>query len=137
MYCTHVRAEIYHLKDEATGKLQADLHVKNAFTKSGFKWKTLSNDPASGKRAQIMQANRPASAIQFEETHRNIESGKEPITIKAGVLMSINPIENKEQKLQQNIEFNTKLISCLVGSLVHYKEQKKITEANFSDANLV
>lgn len=60
VYCTNVRVEIYHLKDEQTGKMQADVNVKNAFTKAGFKWKTLSNDPATGKRAQIMQANRPA-----------------------------------------------------------------------------
>ena len=49
--CQNVRVEIYHFKDEATGKVQADPDVKNAFTKSGFKWKTLSNDPATGKRA--------------------------------------------------------------------------------------
>jgi hypothetical protein len=49
--CSNVRIEIYHMKDEATGKFQADPDVKNPFTKCGFKWKTLSNDPVSGKRA--------------------------------------------------------------------------------------
>jgi hypothetical protein len=52
--CSNVRVEIYHLKDESSGKIQADPDVKNAFTKSGFKWKTLSNDPSTGKRAQVM-----------------------------------------------------------------------------------
>lgn len=51
VYCTNVRVEIYHLKDESTGKVQADPDVKNAFAKQGFKWKTLSNDPSTGKRA--------------------------------------------------------------------------------------
>jgi len=49
--CSNVRIEIYHMKDEASGKFQADPDVKNAFTKCGFKWKTLSNDPITGKRA--------------------------------------------------------------------------------------
>lgn len=51
MYCTNVRVEIYHMKDEASGKVQADPDVKNAYAKQGFKWKTLSNDPHTGKRA--------------------------------------------------------------------------------------
>jgi hypothetical protein len=42
--------------------MQADPDVKNAFTKVGFKWKTLSNDPVTGKRAQVMQLNRPSTA---------------------------------------------------------------------------
>lgn len=54
VYCTHIRLELFHLKDDATGKIQADPDVKSAFTKIGFKWKTLSNDPHTGKRAQIM-----------------------------------------------------------------------------------
>ncbi len=33
MYCTNVRVEIYHMKDESTGKVQADPDVKKAFTK--------------------------------------------------------------------------------------------------------
>ena len=50
VYCTHIRVELYHITDE-TGKMQADPDVKNAFSKIGFKWKTLSNDPSTGKRA--------------------------------------------------------------------------------------
>ncbi len=33
MYCTNVRVEIYHFKDEASGKVQADPEVKNAYAK--------------------------------------------------------------------------------------------------------
>ena len=50
----HIRIELYHQLDEPTGKMQADPDVKNALTKVGFKWKILTNDPVTGKRAQVM-----------------------------------------------------------------------------------
>lgn len=59
MPCDHVRSEILHIKDEDTGKMAADLTVKTAYSSNGFKWKTLSNDPVSGIRAQVMQAVNP------------------------------------------------------------------------------
>lgn len=49
--CDHIRAEIMHIKDEETGKMAADLIVKEAYTKNLFKWKTLSNDPVTQTRA--------------------------------------------------------------------------------------
>ena len=49
--CSNVRVEIYNLKDEATGQSKVCPEVKAAFTKNGFKWKTLSNDPHTGKIA--------------------------------------------------------------------------------------
>lgn len=51
VHCNHIRIELYHQLEEATGKIQADTDVKNALAKAGFKWKTLSNDPVTGKRA--------------------------------------------------------------------------------------
>lgn len=51
VYCTNIRLELFHIKDEASGKIQADPDIKNAFSKVGFKWKTLSNDPNTGKRS--------------------------------------------------------------------------------------
>jgi hypothetical protein len=51
VYCQNIRVEIYHIKDEETQQMKVDLDVKNAFAKCGFKWKTLSNDPITGKRA--------------------------------------------------------------------------------------
>lgn len=65
VYCQHIRVELYHLKEE-DGKMQADPDVKNAFAKCGFKWKTLTNDPHTGKRAQVMQLNRFATTPAFE-----------------------------------------------------------------------
>lgn len=49
--CEHVRAELIHIRDDETGRMAADPVVKAAYTTNGFKWKTLSNDPTTGKRA--------------------------------------------------------------------------------------
>lgn len=51
VFCSNIRVEIIHLKDPATNQFKVDLEVKNAFQTNGFKWKTLSNDPVTGKRA--------------------------------------------------------------------------------------
>ena len=51
MYCTNIRVEIFNLKDESTGQSKVCAEVKGAFSKSGFKWKTLHNDPQTGKIA--------------------------------------------------------------------------------------
>ena len=40
-----------HIKDEETNKMAADITVKEAYSKNGFKWKTLSNDPVTKTRA--------------------------------------------------------------------------------------
>lgn len=65
--------------------------MKAAFTKAGFKWKTLTNDPVTGKRAQIMQLNRPANAPLYEGIqHRFVDAAKEPVTIKAGMVMELS-----------------------------------------------
>ena len=51
MPCEHVRVELLHIKDEETGKTAADVDVKTCFTSKGFRWKTLTNDPTTGRRA--------------------------------------------------------------------------------------
>ena len=50
MPCDNVRVELYHFKDE-TGKVNVDNFIKTTYSSKGFKWKTLTNDPVSGKRA--------------------------------------------------------------------------------------
>jgi len=52
--CDHIRVELNHFKDDS-GSMKVDTNIKNAYTKNGFRWKTLNNDPVTGKRAQIMQ----------------------------------------------------------------------------------
>jgi hypothetical protein len=32
IYCTNIRVEIFHLKDEATGQIKVEPDVKNAYT---------------------------------------------------------------------------------------------------------
>jgi len=48
--CNDIRVELYHFKD-AEGNLKADLTLKAAYAKMTFRWKTLANDPVTGKRA--------------------------------------------------------------------------------------
>jgi hypothetical protein len=57
--------------------LKVDNFVKTVYTNKGFRWKTLINDPITGKRAQILQLVTPASDVKR----------KEPITIKAALLI--------------------------------------------------
>ena len=95
VYCTHIRVELYHISDDS-GKMQADPDVKNAFSKVGFKWKTLSNDPATGKRAQVMQLNRFPNTPAYEPKARQIEAANEPVTIKAGLVLSLSQKPHKQ-----------------------------------------
>ena len=46
-----IRVDLYHFTD-ADGKLQANPDIKEALSmkRQGFKWKTLINDPETGKR---------------------------------------------------------------------------------------
>jgi hypothetical protein len=48
--CDDIRVEIYHFKDES-GTQKVDPNVKAAYTELGFRWKTLTNNPTTGKRA--------------------------------------------------------------------------------------
>ena len=57
--CDNIRVELYHFKDDETGKINVDNDVKLAYAGKGFRWKTLTNDPATGKRAQIMELKNP------------------------------------------------------------------------------
>ena len=59
-----IRIDLYHFLDEAdpNAKVQkADSDVKEALIqqKKGYKWKTLINDPSTGKRHQVMEMPRP------------------------------------------------------------------------------
>ena len=131
VHCMHIRIELYHQLDEPTGKLQADPDVKNALTKVGFKWKTLSNDPVTGKRAQIMQLNKPAAAPALEKGR----AGEEPVTIKAGLVMTIGQV--KSTAASQDKKSTVALVSCILGSLNHLKDYNEGKhEPHSTDAQL-
>ncbi len=76
--CDHIRVEINHFK-ETSGTFKVDSHVKGVYTAKGFRWKTLNNDPSTGKRAQIMQLANPQGPVQRQE----------PFTIKASLVVSL------------------------------------------------
>ena len=52
MYAETIRIDLYHFKDEESGTLKANQEIKDSLgmQKKGFKWKTMLNDPATGKR---------------------------------------------------------------------------------------
>jgi hypothetical protein len=79
-----------------------------------------------------MQANRPANPYSFIETHRNVDSGKEPLTIKAGLIMSLTDSQTAQDK--SDTTNNIALVSCLMGCLKQYKEEKKF-ESKLQDLN--
>lgn len=127
--CDHVRVELNHIKDK-DGKLAADPFIKKVFSESGFRWKTLQNDPKTGKRAQIMQLNKPTTGEKFEalpkfENPRKLKLGAEPITIKSAILIglgsslirsptktlrqSTRSLENKEHAIEAPVS----ILSCL------------------------
>ena len=88
VYCNNIRIELFYQKEAETGKFNAVPEVKTAFQKNGFKWKTLNNDPVTGKRAQVMQANRFATTPAFENP-RMLTAGQEPLTFKSGFISAV------------------------------------------------
>lgn len=51
IYCDKLRVEVFHVKNTTTGKMAADPVIKAAYNDAKFRWKTLNNDPKTGKRA--------------------------------------------------------------------------------------
>jgi len=47
-----IRIDLYHYMDSETGNLKASTMIKDALSmqKKGFKWKSIMNDPDTGKR---------------------------------------------------------------------------------------
>ena len=80
MNCNDIRVSLFHIRDEQTGTMKADPHMKSVYTTKKFKWKTLSNDPSTGKRAQIMQLNNPDSCER-----------QEPYQIKLALVLNLQP----------------------------------------------
>ena len=91
LHCDHIRLEQFHIKNPETQKLAADNNLKDALKTEKFRWQSLMNDPFTGKRSQLMQLVKPkgdaAASLPRFENPRNIQLGKEPITIKAGMLI--------------------------------------------------
>ena len=93
IHCDHIRVELFHLTDHETGKMAADPVIKKALAEVKFKWKNLTNDPVTGRRAQNMELKKPvgdaAASLPPYENTRNLVPGKEPVTIKSGLLLEV------------------------------------------------
>ena len=50
MRVNEIRIDVFHFRDE-NGDIKCNADVKNAVSKSGYRWKQLQNDPVTGKRA--------------------------------------------------------------------------------------
>ncbi len=87
IYCQNIRIELLHLLQE-NGRFQAEPEIKKLFASQGFKWKTLSNDPVTGLRAQVMQLNRFATTPAFQNPQGVMEN-QEPLTVKTGVILGL------------------------------------------------
>lgn len=61
LHADTIRVDLYHYSEEEGSTLKASTFIKEALSmqKKGFKWKSIMNDPDSGKRFQIMQMMRP------------------------------------------------------------------------------
>jgi len=90
------------MKNEETGKMGADDSIKKALAEMKYKWKNLTNDPTTGKRSQIMELRKPtgeaAADLPAFENPRNLVLGKEPVTIKSGMILECGTISNEESK---------------------------------------
>ena len=91
MPCEHLRVEILHIKD-SEGKLAADAAVKACYSALGFRWKTLTNDPATGIRAQIMQLANPSDRTKIDE----------PFSVKIAMTISLQDAKVKKQAAQES-----------------------------------
>lgn len=67
-----------------------------------------------------MQLNRPANAPAYDKSFRQIEPAQEPVTIKAGLVLGLDQINDKKQENYHNFD-NVALVSCLLGSFKEFK----------------
>ena len=105
MECNDIRMEIYHIKDVETGEQAADPEFKAAVAKFRFRWKTLSNDPVSGKRAQIMQAARQGDKIERSE----------PFSVKLALVLTLSSSEIAKSEKEQIIQIDAPIQQLNLG----------------------
>lgn len=72
--------------------MKVDLNVKNAYAEKAFRWKTLTNDPATGKRAQIMQLNNSRGVKTLRQ---------EPFAIKLALVLKLTDQAVQSSKVAQ------------------------------------
>ena len=121
--------------------MAADPVIKKALADVKFKWKSLVNDPSTGKRAQIMELKKPtgdaASELPAFENTRNLQIGKEPITIKSGIIFELGTKreEGKETDKQNSSATETifapvSVLSCLRKFQLEAQDGSVLSEMN-------
>jgi hypothetical protein len=98
-----IRIDLYHFldKDDPNAKVQkADAEVKEALiqNKKGYKWKTLLNDPATGRRHQVMEMPRPKDMPPPEHQ-------KEPLAMKGGLILRVHDEKKEDTKGEETLDF--------------------------------
>ena len=79
----------YHVENEE-GKLAADPELKEALRLTGFRWKSMKNDPKTGSRLQLMAIKRPKEGVPDFMNPRKLVPGQEPITLKTGIMLELS-----------------------------------------------
>lgn len=104
--------------------------------KKGFKWKSVKNDPDTGKRFQIMQMMRPVGLAldAGKQQERKIVAKREPIMIKAGVILRLFKdvyTDNTERSGSTN---KIEVPYCLMSALLKLKNDKQISNLESDNA---
>lgn len=128
MYAETIRIDLYHFKDES-GALKAnqDIKVSLGMEKKGFKWKTMLNDPATGKRYQIMQMNKPKDLVVEPKNDRKLTLKQEPITLKAAVVLRLYKDVYSDKTDRTNDNNKIELPYCMMSALQQLKSDKQIS----------
>ena len=71
-----------------------------------------------------MQLNRFPNTPAYEPKIRQIEAANEPVTIKAGIVLSLSNKPHKHHTIDHGPEKTDKvaLVSCLLGSVKHFSQ---------------
>lgn len=86
-----------------------------------------------------MQLNKPATAPEFDKMARKMEPGLEPLTIKAGLVMSLSSITGGRASSARGSDKTDKiaLVSCMLGSMKHLKNlDKPIVSGNIAEPHI-
>jgi len=118
IHCDHIRLEQFHILDPETQKLAAYGAFKEALQASKFKWQSLINDPITGKRSQLMQLIKPKEGCPPFENTRQLLIGKEPVTVKAGMVIQVSDNPEEVGLSEQTSQLNSLEDQALQAPLV-------------------
>jgi len=116
--CDEIRVGLYH-QANAEGHMFLEDWIKEKFTQEKFRWKTLTNDK-SGTRVMVLGLNRPQEVTFLNP--RNIDTSKEPVTFKYGLVMGFGEKEHASKDPKHaNTLWN---YACVLQCLTEFKDKK-------------